>query len=111
MKRTRVEISRAARVVPQRLTRRALLAGGAAALATSLTACRPRPTKKTLRILQWSHFVPRYDRWFDGVYVKEWGERHGTEVIVDHMTATEVAARGASEAAARKGHDLFLFQS
>ena len=27
------------------------------------------------------------------------------------MTATEVAARGAAEAAAGKGHDLFLFQA
>ena len=33
---------------------------------------RPRPAK-TLRILQWSHFVPGYDRWFDEVYTKEWG--------------------------------------
>ena len=105
----RSERQRETRGKPRRLTRRALLAGGAAALA----ACRvrPRTTKKTLRILQWSHFVPRYDRWFDGTYVKEWGARHGTDVIVDHMTATEVAARGAAEAAARKGHDLFLFQS
>jgi multiple sugar transport system substrate-binding protein len=65
--------------------------------------------RKTLRILQWSHFVPGYDRWFDGVYTKQWGERHGTEVIVDHMTSTEVNARGAAEAAAGQGHDLFLF--
>ena len=67
--------------------------------------------RKTLRILQWSHFVPGYDRWFDEVYTKEWGAKNGTEVIVDHMTATEVNARGAAEAAARRGHDLFLFIS
>src|SRR5262245_11535976 len=89
----------------------ALAAGGLAPLAV---AGREKPgssAKKTLRILQWSHFVPRYDAWFDGVYTKEWGAKNGTEVIVDHMSATEINARGAAEAAARKGHDLFLFIS
>jgi len=32
-------------------------------------------------------------------------------VIVEHMSATEVNARGAAEAAGRQGHDLFLFIS
>ncbi|HTR02392.1 MAG TPA: extracellular solute-binding protein [Thermoanaerobaculia bacterium] len=91
-----------------------------AALAASVLpglACRPAerraaaPPKKALRILQWSHFVPGYDRWFDGVYTKQWGERHGTQVIVDHIAPTEINARGAAEASAQKGHDLFLFQS
>ena len=97
------------------LTRREVVrAAGSALVAAALpVSCRrgSRPSLKTLKILQWSHFVPGFDRWFDGVYTKEWGSRHGTEVIVDHMTATEVAARGAAEAAAGKGHDLFLFQS
>jgi len=72
---------------------------------------RAAAATKTLRILQWSHFVPGYDAWFDGVYTKEWGAKNGTEVIVDHMSTTEINARGAAEAAARKGHDLFLFIS
>ena len=67
--------------------------------------------KKTLRIIQWSHYVPRYDRWFDEVFTKEWGAMYGFEVVVDHMAATEVAARDAAEAAAGKGHDLFHFLS
>ena len=54
------------------------------------------PAGKTLRILQWSHFVPGYDAWFDNVYTKEWGAKNGTEVIVDHMATTEINARGAS---------------
>ena len=55
--------------------------------------------------------MPGYDRWFDEVYTKEWGARNGTDVTVDHMAATEVNARGASEAAAGQGHDLFLFMA
>src|SRR6476619_8128211 len=67
--------------------------------------------QKTLKIIQWSHFVPGYDKWFDGVYTKEWGSKHDTEVIVDHVAIGEVNARAAAEAAARKGHDLFMFLS
>ena len=55
--------------------------------------------------------MPRYDQWFDKVFTKEWGEKNGTDVIVDHMAATEVPARGAAEAAAGQGHDLFHFIS
>jgi multiple sugar transport system substrate-binding protein len=103
----------------RRFTRRQFMKATGAALAAgalpALSCARPEKkgsaARKTLRILQWSHFVPRYDAWFDKVYVKEWGAKHGTDVIVDHMAATEVNARGASEAAAKEGHDLFLFIS
>jgi multiple sugar transport system substrate-binding protein len=66
--------------------------------------------QKTLKILQWSHFVPGFDKWFDGVFAKEWGQKHGVNVSVDHIFAREVNARAAAEVSARKGHDLFLFQ-
>jgi multiple sugar transport system substrate-binding protein len=89
----------------------ALAAGAVPALSCAPSEKRAAGATKTLRILQWSHFVPGYDAWFDGVYTKEWGAKHGTEVIVDHMSTTEINARGAAEAAARKGHDLFLFIS
>jgi multiple sugar transport system substrate-binding protein len=69
------------------------------------------PKRRTLKILQWSHFIPAFDRWFDGVYTRAWGEKNSVDVTVDHMASTEVAARGAAEVAARKGHDLFLFLS
>lgn len=102
-----------------RISRRRFLKAAGTALAAGAVpslACKPSEktasaAKKTLRILQWSHFVPGYDAWFDGVYTKEWGAKNGTEVVVDHMSTTEINARGASEAAAKKGHDLFLFIS
>lgn len=103
----------------RRLSRRELVKSAGAALtlgALPALACgrrvkQPSPGRKTLRILQWSHFIPAYDRWFDGVYTRAWGEKNGITVTVDHMASTEVPARGASEAAAGKGHDLFLFLS
>ena len=60
----------------------------------------------TLRILQWSHFVPAFDRWFDNVYTKVWGRKNDTQVIVDHISQAELPARVAAEAAAGRGHDL-----
>ncbi len=71
---------------------------------------RSQAQQKTLKILQWSHFVPAYDKWFDGVFTKQWGQKHNTNVIVDHIFVRDVNARAAAEVAARKGHDLFLFQ-
>jgi multiple sugar transport system substrate-binding protein len=67
--------------------------------------------QKTLKIVQWSHFVPGYDKWFDGVFTKEWGAKHDTNVIVDHIAIGEINARAAAEVAAGKGHDLFMFLS
>ena len=38
-----------------------------------------------LSILQWSHFVPRYDEWFDA-YAEDWGKENGVDVRVDTST-------------------------
>jgi len=97
------------------ISRRHFLRGAAIAAASAASgACaRPAPAgkRKTLRIAQWAHYVPRYDQWFDKVFTKEWGEKNRTDVIVDHIAATEVPARAAAEAASGKGHDLFHFLS
>jgi multiple sugar transport system substrate-binding protein len=87
----------------------AALGAGLAAAGLSPRAVRAQP--KTLKIIQWSHFVPGYDKWFDGVFCKQWGEKHGTQVIVDHISIGEINARAAAEVAAQKGHDLFMFLS
>jgi multiple sugar transport system substrate-binding protein len=63
--------------------------------------------RNTLRIIQWRHFVPAYDTWFDNTYTKVWGNKNDTEVIVDHILLTDLPSRAASEVAARSGHDLF----
>ena len=70
---------------------------------------RHRQLAGTLRIIQWSHFVPAYDKWFDNVYVKRWGEANDTEVVVDHINQADIPARAAAEVAAQSGHDLFFF--
>ncbi|RMF88201.1 MAG: extracellular solute-binding protein [Nitrospinota bacterium] len=85
-------------------------AGGLAlGLASLLGATRVVAEPRTLKIGQWSHFVPAFDDWFDNKFTKEWGEKYDVKVIVDHITSTELRARAAAEVAAQKGHDLFKF--
>jgi multiple sugar transport system substrate-binding protein len=96
------------------LTRRELLkAGGVGAIAAAVGGGvrRAGAQQKTLKIVQWSHFVPGYDKWFDGVFCKQWGEKNGTQVIVDHIAIGEINARAAAEVSAQRGHDLFMFLS
>jgi multiple sugar transport system substrate-binding protein len=81
------------------------LVGLAPLIHTSRASAQP----KTLKILQWSHFVPSYDEWFDQTFAKEWGDKHNTQVIVDHIATAEIRSRAAAEVAAQKGHDLFMF--
>src|SRR5262247_671536 len=81
----------------------------AAASAPSLSApfiSRALADAKTLSIVQWSHFVPEYDKWFDN-FAKDWGRKNNIEVTVDHIPVQDVAARAAAEVSAQSGHDLF----
>src|SRR5436309_12401777 len=64
---------------------------------------------KTLKILQWSHFVPAYDKWFNNEYTKDWGKKNDTEVIVDNINLNLIPSRAAAEVSAQKGHDLVMF--
>ena len=67
-----------------------LLYSGAAAKTPSpgVPRFRHKELAKTLRIIQWRHFVPAYDTWFDNTYTKVWGRKNDCEVIVDHINLT-----------------------
>ncbi|MDJ1157543.1 extracellular solute-binding protein [Chelatococcus sp. SYSU_G07232] len=86
-------------------------AGVAVGLGPLVHARRAHAAKNTLKILQWSHFVPGYDKWFNTQYVKEWGEKNDTDVIVDNINLALIESRAAAEVSAQKGHDLVLFLS
>jgi multiple sugar transport system substrate-binding protein len=81
----------------------------AAALGCSIISNRARAEQKTLKILQWKHFVPSFDEWFNGSYVKEWGEHNDTQVIVDYVALDDIDERATAEVAAGRGHDLVIF--
>ncbi|MBI4773361.1 MAG: extracellular solute-binding protein [Deltaproteobacteria bacterium] len=104
LKRTRVG------VITRRQFIKTSLAGAAAVGAGGLVFPRyGAAEQKTLKILQWVHFVPGYDKWFNETYVKEWGAKHDTNVIVDNIGLAGLNARAAAEVSAQKGHDLFMF--
>jgi len=109
---------------PGRLTRRDLLRkAGAGAAAIGVLGgpaqyafagpmkYKHKQLKGDLRILQWAHFVPAYDTWFDGTWTKQWGEKNDVSVHVDHINNTLLYATATAEVAAQSGHDLFQFLS
>ncbi|MGZ3446412.1 MAG: twin-arginine translocation signal domain-containing protein, partial [Myxococcaceae bacterium] len=59
------------------ISRRKLVqVAGTATVGAALGAHRQvfaQGAKKKLKILQWNHFVPGYDKWFNGTYIKKWG--------------------------------------
>src|SRR5207245_7431628 len=69
----------------------------AAALGPTIRIKRPQ---KTLKLLQWSHFVPSYDVWFDK-YAKDRGTAKGVEVTVDHIALADLGTRANAEVAAQ----------
>src|SRR5262245_13413622 len=82
-----------------------LAAGSAPALSTPFVS-RAFADTKSLSIVQWSHFVPAYDKWFDK-FARDWGEKNKIAVTIDHIPVQDVAARAAAEASAGSGHDMF----
>jgi multiple sugar transport system substrate-binding protein len=62
----------------------------------------------SLSILLWSHFVPSADTWFDQ-FAKDWGQKVGVDVRVDHINVADVPAQIASEIQAGQGHDLLQY--
>src|SRR5688572_20595720 len=86
-------------------------AGAAGASLLTMLEARQAPAQikgTTLRLLQWSHFVPAYDVWFDQ-FVKDWGDKNGVRVRVDRIPHLELPSRLAAEFAARSGHDLVYY--
>lgn len=65
--------------------------------------------KHRLHILQWNHFVPQFDHWFDDVFSRQWGDANDTEVIIDRVGMTSLGSRARAEIQRQKGHDLFMF--
>jgi multiple sugar transport system substrate-binding protein len=86
----------------------AIAAAGTAPLLSAPFVSRALADNKSLSIVQWAHFVPEYDTWFDK-FAKDWGEKNKVAVTVDHIPVQNVPARAAAEASAGSGHDLFGF--
>jgi len=104
--------ARSAKASLSAINRRRFLASAGAGVAggalSTMLDTRQAPAQlkgTTLRILQWSHFIPAYDTWYDKFAV-DWGEKNGVKVRVDHIPHLEIPARMAAEYAAGAGHDI-----
>ena len=103
--------NRLARVTRRRFLRDTgltLTAVGTAPLLSAPFISKALADNKSLSIVQWSHFVPAYDTWFDD-FAKDWARKNKIDVTVDHIPVQDVPARAAAEASAGSGHDLFGF--
>ncbi len=95
--------------ISNKLGRRSFLANTGAA-ATALTAgcsndtSTPAASAK-LHILAWRHFVPSYDAWWSN-YTRQWGERNGVEVTIEHVELDEIPGRLQQAIEDREGPDL-----
>ena len=85
-----------------------LAAAGTAPMLSAPFVSKALAADKSLSIVQWAHFVPEYDTWFDK-FAKDWGDKNKIAVTVDHIPVQNVPARAAAEASAGAGHDLFGF--
>ena len=88
----------------------AVLGGGAPYAFAGPLKYRNRSLKGSLSIVQWAHFVPKYDAWL-GTWAKSWGEKNDVKVDIDHVAYTRLPELAAKEAAAKRGHDVFGFLS
>ena len=95
----------------RRLTRRTLLKAGltaGAALATPTIFSRKASaqTENTLKVVQWKHFVPDYDRYFNE-FVKKFGDTHKCKVEVDYVATADLPTAIAADISRGGGHDVF----
>ena len=72
----------------------------------SLTFPEKFPDGTTLSITQWSHFVPRYDKWFDA-YAQQWGKANNVKVVVQHIALGDLVPTLSAAIAAKKGSALY----
>jgi multiple sugar transport system substrate-binding protein len=90
------------------LSRRQFLGTAAGAAAVGLPHVWTRPAwaqAKEVRVLAWSHFVPAYDKWFDG-FAEQWSTKNNVKVTIDHVPHLQIPAKIAAEIATQSGHDI-----
>jgi len=63
-------------------------------------------SERTLKVVQWKHFVPDYDKYFD-VFAKEFGDRHNAKVEVDYVGTADLPTAIAADISRGGGHDVF----
>ncbi len=68
------------------------------------------PDGTAISLLQWKHFVPSYDEWFDRS-IREWGDANNVAVTVDRVNFAELPSALAAEIDAGQGHTIIELPS
>ena len=110
--------TRERRLTRSELLRRAGVAAAAVAVGSAAPSSafagplryRGRWLAGDLSVVQWAHFVPRYNAWFR-TWAEAWGEQNDVQVTVDLEPYTQLPALAAAEVKAQRGHDIFGFLS
>ncbi|MCY4526468.1 MAG: hypothetical protein OXB89_07650, partial [Anaerolineaceae bacterium] len=59
-----------------------------------------------ISIMQWGHFVPGHDQWFDA-WAAEWGAANDVGVRVDHVDLEQIPQTMAASISAGDGHSIY----
>ena len=59
-------------------------------------------------MLQWSHFVPEGDVYFDK-WAADWGKKNNVEIKIEHINANDIPARLAASVQAKSGPDIVQY--
>lgn len=68
----------------------------------------PFPEGTSIHIVQWSHFVPQYDAWFDP-FLQAWGNANNVGVSVDHVGIPDLGPALAAAIDAGEGPTMIEF--
>src|SRR5450755_757810 len=94
--------------VPRREFLKLSLAAGVGMAAPMIFARKltAQGSERTLKVVQWKHFVPDYDKYFD-VFAKEFGDKHNAKVEVDYVGTADLPTAIAADISRGGGHDVF----
>ena len=90
----------------KRAIRRLLVICLFASSALAVSAQSRFPDGTAISLLQWHHFVPRYDEWFDD-WARAWGEANNVAVTVDHVNLAEMPSSLATGIGANSGYSIY----
>jgi len=61
--------------------------------------------ERVLKVVQWKHFVPDYDKYFD-IFAREFGDKHNAKVEVDYVATADLPTAIAADISRGGGHDV-----
>jgi multiple sugar transport system substrate-binding protein len=83
-----------------------LAAGASLAAPMIFTRSASAQQERVLKLVHWKHFVPDYDKWFEG-FARDFGEKNKCKVEVDFVATPDLPTAIAADISRKSGHDIF----